>query len=436
MMESPVAARGEGYPNSADEWSQSDRSDSDSDGLDSRKTKSKKRPHEQTKKSVRVLLGAVLRTIEERGFNAVSIEDRDRLAEATEKTGHPTALHVLADSQEEELPENDEQLQSLVKLLATPGQRRLLAVRDYTERTPLHMAISNRKKEMVKWMCEAYDNIDEILAVKSGKGGNCIHYAIESERSIAAFLVELASEATLSAKNEDGNTPLHLAVDYRRIQSSTSTSSSKRQLELVMAIIKKCDRYMKTTKDGDLNRYKKSPYIHYLETREQARAEIEKSEKTKKNDEPRKAQEDGSDTENTSRDQNNFNPNRPQSTGVLPIPTDNSFGKPQRRSTREFNGDVYSKRMTVPGKDIFISKDIVMQPKTTTLSVPNSGLPSIMTTTNLGGKRTPSEVNSSTGDKSSLGDEIGRFLKLHYLRTRDHTAALEILYGGGTTSGE
>ena len=103
-----------------------------------------------------------------------------------------------------------------------PTAQRLLAKQDNAKLTPLHLAISKRNRNMVRWMCLAYEreskfgDIDEVLAMKSGNKENCLHLAIKKGGRMAGFLVDLASADTLCATNEDGNTPLHLAVEHDR----------------------------------------------------------------------------------------------------------------------------------------------------------------------------------------------------------------------------
>jgi ankyrin repeat protein len=97
---------------------------------------------------------------------------------------------------------------------------------------------------------------------------NCIHMAIYYGlgESYALNLIERASEETLSAVDQCGMTPLHLAVEYER--------SSSPQVNIVMALLRHgdeaLDQFTSTPKDL-------SVYEYHVHTRAQAARKLASS---------------------------------------------------------------------------------------------------------------------------------------------------------------
>lgn len=91
---------------------------------------------------------------------------------------------------------------------------------------PLHRAIENKKSDLVdcflQLCADEYgiklkrknlrDMQDVLEAPKDGTKNNCLHCAIRNQLPCAIKMASVCSETTLKTKNEDGDTPLHLAM--------------------------------------------------------------------------------------------------------------------------------------------------------------------------------------------------------------------------------
>ncbi|KAK4194262.1 putative intracellular serine protease [Triangularia verruculosa] len=68
---------------------------------------------------------------------------------------------------------------------------------------------------------------------------------------------------TLAAKDNEGNTALHHAVEYKRCREG--------QLAIVQLIVSRCDNATKAAEEkDDFNNQGRSPYLHHLHTRQEA----------------------------------------------------------------------------------------------------------------------------------------------------------------------
>ncbi|KAF2237414.1 hypothetical protein EV356DRAFT_530136 [Viridothelium virens] len=357
---------------------------------------------QEVETSVEEQLTKVLHEMKHSGkrFGEFDQEVKDRIAMKTRNENEPTTLHILAIAKKDELPD-ERFLKPLIKFLVRRPERLLAKKDDGQNYTPLHHAILKNKTKMVKWMCEADAEIDKILSMKSQKKKNCLHVAIEKRSKMVDYLIGLASPDTLSAKDFDDNTPLHLAVECQRCD--------EKQLELIEAIVEKCDDHMRDT-GKDFNAASRSPYLHHLYTCEQG-IDMEKAKMDVAIKKPREENKANNST-------------HPQ--------TDGQKNKKQTLSMKQ----TLSARSELSGKG---------QQRLTAVSHPtNEPLPNSPTVEGVDENRTrckagvpakDAEKEPKNGNQSPTLKKIRDFLKLHYLRTRDHDAALEILYGRYPNSG-
>jgi hypothetical protein len=182
---------------------------------------------------------------------------------------HNTLLHMLVDDAKDKA---FDKYQPLVKLLIERHPNLLQEMEDSNEKTPLYLAISKRRGKLVRFICNSYDKIDTILGIPCSHSENCLHIAIRRNVApeLAIFLIERAGEGNLCAKDDKGNTPLHLAVDYVRCTDA--------QLDIVKALILQCDKAM-DERTNPPNSF--SPYQYHEHTCAEAKkAAMEKGEET------------------------------------------------------------------------------------------------------------------------------------------------------------
>ncbi|KAL4793504.1 hypothetical protein BDV19DRAFT_391141 [Aspergillus venezuelensis] len=136
--------------------------------------------------------------------------------------------------------------------------------------SPLHVAIANKNHRMFNYLLNSNKDLDDALSCSNGQGENCIHFAIERGSRSLDRLVSVASADTLSAKDSNGNTPLHTAVHY--------DYCDKKSLAIIQAIIAKSDAVIRNTEEGDFNRFQNgikteqmSPFTYHLWTRDRTR---------------------------------------------------------------------------------------------------------------------------------------------------------------------
>ncbi|KUI69258.1 Major intracellular serine protease [Cytospora mali] len=389
----------------------------------------------------------ILKT-EKKPFKEFRDDVKQRLTETVTDSSGPTTLHILANAQKSDLPDNKD-LKPLVEYLLKESPHLLLEVAQDTGFTPLHCAIRQQKRTLVRWMCQGYDNIDQVLRIPGNhRKQNCVHLAIVSGKDrIAKTLVDLASQETLALKDEDGNTPLHLAVEYERCQEG--------QLDLIETIIEKSDVCIQKQPDGDFNKAFRSPYLHHLDTYVEGikKEEIHYKEKQKEGknaDEERYWRRVASQAKVSAINDNGEakaateNIQKANTAAILTTSVDRepSFGQIPRRGTGSNNmvdptsiakkvtnshathkhgqttESIYSSRYATNGRSLAdmpapannkkgneeIDADKAIDPNSTTR--PNHGV-----------------------IRKKVSDEVKKFLKKHYLRARGHDVALDILYG-------
>ncbi len=133
----------------------------------------------------------------------------------------------------------------------------LLGAKDDSNKTPLYIAIVRKNVNFLAAIHETLaGRLRALLDIKCEHSRNGIHAAIFhglDEASTLALIAE-ASEETLCAKDQDGLTPLHLAVHYTR--------SSESQYRIVKDLIKKGDTALDvfSTNPADLSIYEYHQY--------------------------------------------------------------------------------------------------------------------------------------------------------------------------------
>ena len=393
--------------------------DTDTDISSEHGTSKTTQPH---RKTVGKLLDSVLCDLKtgEKNFDQISDDIKASLDGETGVPKEPTALHILAGTTKDELPQ-PKRLKPLIEFLVRSPRRLLVRQNENARLTPLHLAILQRNNTMVKWMCLAYEGkstdggVDEVLAIKSLKNENCLHLATQMGVWVAEFLVDLASANTLCQKNGEGNTPLHLAVEHQRCD--------EKQFGLIRAIVDKCDDRMRCVKDGDFNNDSRSPYRHHLFTCEEA-------------DMGRTAMEDVKrEKGRTGNDSNVIIPRqmRRSTTCVAgKLYSEDSQQREQRTSSRYTpiipqtpSTNMSEQQYNRPGFDNPVPDRVNGRPSCLINDGPTRQVPEPRTEA----KYSKSNEDADSQSQTSAIYEIRRFLKAHYLRSRSHDVALEILYG-------
>jgi hypothetical protein len=340
---------------------------------------------------------------------------------------HNTLLHMLVEDAKDKVFDT---YQPLVKLLLERHPQ-LLGEKDSNEKTPLYIAISKKRDKLVCFMCDAYPNIDTVLSIPCYHSENCLHVAIRRNVSpkLAIFLIQKAGEGTLCAKDDKGNTPLNLAVDYERCTET--------QFQVVEALISKCDKAMDERTNAP-NAF--SPYQYHEHTRAEAKkaadAEAKKAPKDEKDvpgrvEEPSAAGREGpagrdatGSKAKTMRQAND--PRVPVAMPKVPvIPSSGSeLGKANAGIRRVGTGE-----RGILGAELNGYKIGAMS-----LNIPSSTVRPGETD----GSRTPVQTKPSRAKKRTKeeakvtddsADAILNCLKLHCLRTRNHDDAFDFLYG-------
>ncbi|OTA02293.1 hypothetical protein A9Z42_0026610 [Trichoderma parareesei] len=362
--------------------------------------------------------------------------DGHYLASNTADARQPTALHIMAAMDKKELPKLDGRMEPLIRFLVE-HENDLLRIQDRSGHTPLFLAIESKKEKMVQWMCDSHPRISDILDISSNDKDkmNCLHIGVDKRVKFLDLLIDKAEPTTLAAKDGDGNTPLHLAVEYKKCK--------KEQLDIIQKIIAKSDVAVQRTPNGDFNNDGLSPYLHHKESCRKALARAkEKERKLAKDEKAReksaRARPDGGDAD-ASRPNKEAIP-KPQGPAGPAAPGEQG-PDPSSRPDKRPNIQIDSSRTKYGGK---------------TQPIVNVNSPAVATAPQLVNRddKTPAsraaadtlavkptaDTRSVTdgGHKSRIDEAtlkgVERLLKLHYLRSRSYNAAMEILYGRNTTS--
>lgn len=367
--------------------------------------------------------------------------DGHTLASNTGDPRQPTALHIMAAMDKKDLPKLDSKMEPLIKFLVE-HENDLLRSQDRSGHTPLFLAIEAKKEKMVQWMCDSHPNISAILAISSNDKDkmNCLHIGIDKRVKFLDLLIDRAEPETLAAKDGDGNTALHLAVEYKKCK--------KEQLDIIQKIIAKSDAAVqRSSEDGDFNNDGLSPYLHHKESVRKALAREKEKERKKAKEEKEREKNNArlrgdaaeADTQNRETAPRSQGPGGPGGPGASSVQAPDPSGRPDRRPNIQIDSSrtKYGGRTQPPAnvnspavatappltnrEEI---KKLALRPPETTVAKPAADARSV----------------TDSGHKSKIDEAtlkgVERLLKLHYLRSRSYNAAMEILYGRNTTSGE
>jgi hypothetical protein len=245
-----------------------------------------------------------------------------------------------------------------------------------------------------------------------------IHAAIKKKVKFLKLLVEAANEAALAAKDKDGNTPLHLAVDYKMCREG--------QLAIVELIVDKSDSAVKSTPNGDLNNAGQSPFLYHRASQlEATEKRLAKERKAREGVDSKRCP----DAEKNLRLSSAKSSLRPAPVGPAP-----DAGLDIKGLTPLANsGSAYRPRTTRPEND----RTKFGEPGMQTADTPQDAASTRPSTAPAKG---PSDQKSETRSRSRVDEatvkSIERFLKLHYLRSRPNDRCIEVLYGLNTPPGK
>ncbi|KAI0382948.1 hypothetical protein F5Y04DRAFT_251481 [Hypomontagnella monticulosa] len=338
-------------------------------------------------------------------------------------TKEQTLLHLIAEAEKDDIPPAKKMKLLITALVQLPDN--LLAKRDENGKTPLFCAITNRNHRLVRIMCEAHHDVNSILMIPksltTSKSTNCIHQAITKKSSsrddeLIKFLIEKAEADTLRAIDENGFTPLHLAVEYKRCDEA--------QLEIVKALVERCDEVLDMTyKHPEKGRL--SPYLYHELTYEEAKQkEKETTDSKRKADkaDTEAAQKDKRPSDKDKEKEKRWEPSK-EKTLREPAPQESLPLQPPRMAPLRAEAPTgkYSSKSSMPERS-------------------RGPLAALTTTTDFGKAEllTPVEKKKSSSKKTKVSKlkptdasalAIKQYLKLEFLRKRNHDDAVEFLYG-------
>lgn len=136
----------------------------------------------------------------------------ERTSSRNNKYVGKTILHVIADARGTSTSHSwlvEDVLRKFPKLILQENRE---------GRTALHIAIEKGKEYFIEIVLKQGSDIDNILNAADKDEENCLHVAIHVGLRVDTTieLIQRASQQTLSARNCNGHTPLHLAVEHSR----------------------------------------------------------------------------------------------------------------------------------------------------------------------------------------------------------------------------
>lgn len=344
---------------------------------------------------------------------------------AKKSTRNMNLLHFIAEAEKKELPRASKMKHFITELVRLPED--LLQQRDDNEKTPLFCAVTNRHHKLVKVMCQAHREIKRILKIPKSitNSTNCIHQAIIKKASsndddLVKFLIDKADSDTLCAYDENGLTPLHLAVEYSRCDEA--------QVQVVQALVEKCDAALdRTYKHRDKGPL--SPYLYlqltHEEARQKGRAAVDVKREVDKVDAEAAAKGKGYPSRDIfkERERNQPKETAKEASTTLDKPPNQPLMMPPRRAetfTGQHSMPPFPNRSKGPPLRIPPAND--------------QGKGGIATPTEQGrdsDKKSMSKKSKGSRLKATdaSADAVKQYLKLYYLRQKHHDAAVQFLYG-------
>jgi len=179
------------------------------------------------------------------------------------------------------LPEKKFKKLKLLMHLVVEASGKILDKKNKQGSTGLHLAVRHNNERMVKLvvsLCTKHSLIpilDDVLKMKDENGNNILHLAVEKFTPVAPpkkqdqprdadkpavdLLIEIASGEALRMTNDNGFTPLHLAVNGCKCTPS--------QLQIVKKLVERCEDALDVRAIAtDKQIYIPSPFLHHRTT--------------------------------------------------------------------------------------------------------------------------------------------------------------------------
>ncbi|PYI33496.1 hypothetical protein BP00DRAFT_117362 [Aspergillus indologenus CBS 114.80] len=354
----------------------------------------------------------------------ISLTDRDRFHHflrenediLDEIVEYGTLLHYLVEgARDKRFSRYEPLVEHLVRRYPV-----LLARKDHSERTVLSWAIQKKRISLVRCICANHPQINQVIAVQGLHARNCLHVAIHEEAA-PALILELINKASLEALlalDDKGNTPLHLAVAYERCTDAG--------LSVVKALIDRCDKAL-DAQTSTTNRL--SPYRYHLYTRTEAEAKMSRR-KHVEQQQPQGMKEVGLPMNKGSAGRDNVMLPPSLAPINLPLPdhkppSDNRLGMPRRSNTLN---ELHPSPKPQSGSigDLAFVTALAVHDKPLTM---DKSFKFANSTANEPRKTSTKKASEEMVVTKQTADAIRDHLKVHYLRTRDHDQAIELLYG-------
>ncbi|KAE8356245.1 hypothetical protein BDV28DRAFT_145429 [Aspergillus coremiiformis] len=346
----------------------------------------------------------------------------------------------------------------VVKRLASEDHRLLSDKDEFNEEYALLRAIQRNMDWFVQNVLSSKisdENLKSILDPTRDPGNvrakNCIHVAIKHglQVSLTVSLIEKASEFTLVAADENGLTPLHLAVHYSRCR--------REQMEVINALLKHGDGALDRT-SGDL-----SVYRYHRQTRKanEQNADKTKQAKGQPGQDKQRYKSSGSLARGRKKTET---PATRKSEAELQAREEQWEEKKQKQEMRDDGNRAFALRRRPTGIADAIVNTVSREPSQSNqanskrhLAESNRTAPDKPSTDGKAEKHSdkkkrsanqtkprskPSSASTLKSERDEWADQIAMQLKLHYLRTtfrfntehnakksRNYTSAERFLYG-------
>lgn len=349
-------------------------------------------------------------------------------------------LHMLAEAGPKSLPYK--RIAVLVEALIPKKGAKvdLLEQRDSDDKTPLYCAIFSRHDKLAKAMCQLHPDIDKVIGVKTKRVANALHLALQQQTApkdddLIKLLIQKSSQKTLCDKDENLLTPLHLAVDFSRCYDG--------HLEIVETLVNRCPAALdETYKNGNT---RLSPYRYLEATFQDAKAAMEAkkrvafadAEPTGDGRQSGKSVKDGAPPRPRERPLDVTIPKLVQRMPTHYEPPPGKFGSsstpktavpdsksaPALRLKTEAKGDGKSDpKLDADGKPVPSTPAAEAKPRKKSTK---DGTKERKKSSKEGRKSSKEEAMPT--EESAM--KMKQFLKLYYLRHKNHDDAVEFLYG-------